>query len=519
VTFTDASSPTTTASFGEAGEYVLRITADDGELQASDDVTVTVLPVDTPQTVSVRIATGADDASEGGGSSGRFVSLTGNDLELGTDVTSTATFSTLVGLRYQLDIPAGAIIDSATVRFTVDEVSTGTADLNIQVEAADDAAPFRTGAGNLSGRARTTASVPWTPTAWTTVNASGPDQTTPDIASVLQRVIDRPGWAEGNHAALLISGTGRRTADSHEGGSAKAATLDITWHLPEADTNRAPIVSAGPAQEIQLPAAANLSGTVADDGLPATPGAVTSTWTKVSGPGEVTFTDASSPTTTASFGEAGEYVLRLTADDGELQASGDVTVTVLPVDTPQTVSLRIAAGADDASEGGGSSGRFVSITGNDLELGTDVTSTATYSTLVGLRYQLNIPAGAIIDSATVRFTVDEVSIDTADLNIQVEAADDAAPFQTGAGNLSDRARTTASVPWTPTAWTTVNASGPDQTTPDIASVLQRVIDRPGWADGNHAALLISGTGRRTADSYEGGSTKAATLDITWHLPE
>ena len=39
-------------------------------------------------------------------------------------------------------------------------------------------------------------------------------------------------------------------------------------------------------------------------------------WTKVSGPGTVTFANAASASTTATFTHAGLYVLRLTADDG-----------------------------------------------------------------------------------------------------------------------------------------------------------------------------------------------------------
>jgi hypothetical protein len=45
VTFTDASAPITTAAFSAAGTYVLRLTASDTLLSASDDVTVVVNPV------------------------------------------------------------------------------------------------------------------------------------------------------------------------------------------------------------------------------------------------------------------------------------------------------------------------------------------------------------------------------------------------------------------------------------------------------------------------------------------
>ena len=89
-------------------------------------------------------------------------------------------------------------------------------------------------------------------------------------------------------------------------------------------TNQPPTVSAGADQTVtQL--SANLDGTVTDDGLTQP---LTTTWSKISGPGTVTFGDASAVDTTASFSTAGTYVLRLSAFDGQFTASDDVTVTV-----------------------------------------------------------------------------------------------------------------------------------------------------------------------------------------------
>ncbi|MFW6153760.1 MAG: PKD domain-containing protein [Planctomycetota bacterium] len=95
-------------------------------------------------------------------------------------------------------------------------------------------------------------------------------------------------------------------------------------------TNTAPSVDAGNDQTITLPADATLDGTVTDDGLPDPPAAVTTTWSKSSGPGTVTFGDAGAVDTTASFSTDGTYVLELEADDGALSASDTVTITVNP---------------------------------------------------------------------------------------------------------------------------------------------------------------------------------------------
>ena len=92
--------------------------------------------------------------------------------------------------------------------------------------------------------------------------------------------------------------------------------------------NSAPFVNAGPDQTISLLANASLDGTVTDDGLPNPPGAVTTTWAMVSGPGTVTFGNPNVVDTSASFSAAGPYVLRLLADDSVLTANDTVTITV-----------------------------------------------------------------------------------------------------------------------------------------------------------------------------------------------
>jgi len=98
------------------------------------------------------------------------------------------------------------------------------------------------------------------------------------------------------------------------------------------ERNEPPSVDAGSDAGITLPATASLNGDVTDDGLPDPPGAVTTRWSQQSGPGDVSFDDRDAEDTTASFSEAGNYVLRLTADDGGLTASDEVRVEVEPAD-------------------------------------------------------------------------------------------------------------------------------------------------------------------------------------------
>ena len=101
------------------------------------------------------------------------------------------------------------------------------------------------------------------------------------------------------------------------------------WQNNPALFNRAPCVEAGPAQIISQLDTLDLDGAATDDGVPTNPGSLTITWSMVSGPGDVLFGDANAATTTANFNSGGIYELRLTANDGELVSSADVTVTVI----------------------------------------------------------------------------------------------------------------------------------------------------------------------------------------------
>ncbi|HSE08346.1 MAG TPA: hypothetical protein VLB29_06750 [Nocardioidaceae bacterium] len=327
VTFGNASATDTTASFSTAGTYVLRLTASDGALTAVDEVTVTASAAPgggTTQTVEVRVAAGSDDAEQRGSSS---TDLTSTDLELVVDNTT----QQVVGTRFAgLQVPAGATVTSAWVQFRTDEVSTGASSLTIRAEAADNTPTYQAVAGNLTARATTTASVAWSPPAWNTVGETAAAQRTPDIAALVQAVVSRPGWASGNALALQFSGSGRRTAESFEGGATFAPLLHVEYTTGGGGTptNQAPVVNAGSDQTIVLPGSASLDGTVSDDGLPNPPGAVSTTWSRVSGPGTVTFGNAAAVDTTASFSAAGTYELRLSAYDGALTTEDEVVVTV-----------------------------------------------------------------------------------------------------------------------------------------------------------------------------------------------
>ena len=272
--------------------------------------------------------------------------------------------------------------------------------------------------------------------------------------------------------------------------------------------NVAPIVNAGPDQTVTLPANGQLNGTVTDDGLPNPPGATTVAWNLIVGPGTVTFANANASSTTATFSDAGTYLLRLTATDGQASSNDDVQITVNGNGSTATLNVRVAASSDDAEESASGS---VSLTSSDLELVYDGSNQT-----VGLRFNgIAIPRGAAIVNAYVQFQVDEIQSEATSLTIQGQAIDNAATFGSSSGNISSRGRTAASVAWSPPPWTTVDASGPDQRTPNLAAVIQEIVSRPAWSSGNALAIIITGTGHRTARASDIGVAVAPLLHVEY----
>jgi len=105
--------------------------------------------------------------------------------------------------------------------------------------------------------------------------------------------------------------------------------------------NEAPIVNVGLDQIANLSEGIDLSAVVTDESTP------TLAWSKVSGPGTVTFDDSSAQATHAAFSIDGVYEIKLVADDGSLTGEDSLLVTVMD-DTPTPVNAApmVNAGAD-----------------------------------------------------------------------------------------------------------------------------------------------------------------------------
>ncbi len=123
----------------------------------------------------------------------------------------------IVGLRFAgVNVPQGAYIVSAQLVFTARTTSSATEnpDLTLESQASGDAATFveddNTGGAvpasfGISNRATNANSVLWTVDPWTEAQ-SGPETTSPNIAALVQPIVNRSDWAANQAMVFVIQG-------------------------------------------------------------------------------------------------------------------------------------------------------------------------------------------------------------------------------------------------------------------------------------------------------------------------
>jgi len=182
------------------------------------------------------------------------------------------------------------------------------------------------------------------------------------------------------------------------------------------------------------------------------------------------------------------------------------TLVVAQVATQGTLDVRVGQGSDDAVEDGSG---IMNIEGGELATASDGTLS------IGLRWQeIAIPQGARITRAYVQFTAAREAVDAAVLVIKGQAANSPATFRDDE-KVSMRSTTEAFVSWIPDPWIATGENGLRQETPDLRSLFQEIVDRPAWQSGNAVVLVISGTGERVMQSYEGAARQSALLHIEY----
>jgi len=202
-------------------------------------------------------------------------------------------------------------------------------------------------------------------------------------------------------------------------------------------------------------------------------------------------------------------------------SGGTVTIPVAQSgdDTVYNIAVPIKSAWDDMEERSNGS---LDNDSSDLEITKESSSK---NQQVGLRFAgLNIPKGAKITKAYIQFSVDEPSKNTDPFNVKIFAENTAnsAPYKNVNFAVSSRTKTAAYVSWSGIpSWKVTHEAGPAQQTPNLASLLQKIVDKNYWAEGNAINLILSGTGTRTAESFEGAGSDLAQVPTLylWYTVE
>jgi len=468
VTFGNATSLVTTASFSTNGSYVLQLIANDTALIRTGTVTITVnaSPSAPSGVVTARLQKGVSPGTNFAGCvDSTFRSIYGASFgqhALGKDPSLDPRWKDTEGtgiVRFDLSsIPAGATIQSATLKLWHDpsefedtagallmyplhdpsgtgmwEENTASDPSQYGTVAVAGCALFKkpgvawaaTGEGRYSEVISTGEVIRVTHAAGVTGWLSF--AVTRDVKVYATNAAQNLGWIFYAEADGTVRGQ-LHTADSST--AAKRPMLEVVYG--SVATNQAPVVSAGTSQTITLPSTATLSGTATDDGLPS--GTLTLAWGKVSGPGTVTFTNAATANTRASFSTNGSYVLKLTANDSALIRTGTVTITVNAA-PPVNQAPVVNAGSNQTVFTPGSANLSASVTDDGLPSNkvtvtwsqgsgpgvvtfgnvTSLVTTASFTTAGTYVLRLTASDGLRLSTGTVSIAVSNMALSTTGL--------------------------------------------------------------------------------------------------------
>jgi RHS repeat-associated protein len=362
VSFSNPTAPFTTATLNEPGIYLLRFSVGDSQATSFDEVVITVNPqlINRPPTVdagldqsttllTAPVSYAGDFAGFQASTGAPPIAISFDDIAAGTNITGT----TISGVTFQLE---GSATQNAPL-IVVNGHETFTPSGYSGIIDATKNKLFPTSGENVlspggvnlhptdpllqNDNIKMTFSQP--------VTAVGFDLLFQemDFASFVSLTVIGSNGQTLHHNSSLP--TGVNFGGGHPGGPVFVGFVSSLPNisaiiLHDGDGNgvnpdsNIGIDSIRLVPSIPSGGGVGLHGSVSDDQLPDPPATVSSLWTKVSGPGTVTFGTPSQLDTTASFSAVGTYVLRLTANDSQLTATDDVTVVVNAVNHSPVVS-------------------------------------------------------------------------------------------------------------------------------------------------------------------------------------
>ncbi|MEM1404552.1 MAG: hypothetical protein AAGG55_14540 [Pseudomonadota bacterium] len=462
------------------------------------------------------------------------------------------------------DIPSGAKITNAYLRFTGQRGDSGTVNYTIYGEPGNPAA-FSSASNDLTSRTYSTASVDWT---ITQAVADGETIDTPSLVTIVQELVDDPAWnPDGGGADDMVfiltpngSSPGDRYFYGYEGSPTQAAQLFVEYYLPSASSGVAQETRTGLRFDaVDLPRGATISNaqlsftadrdfsetfdltisveetgdastfsSTAGDIAGRTTSATTVAWAgALSGSNGDTFqspdlaamVNAISNRSDWCGGNALSFIIEgpsgalpAWAVDGDPSLAPRLQLTYdydsIPVGSSclrRTTSTTVSASSDDAEE----TSSAANTTSGDLDIysGSDV----------GIRFaNIPVPKNAVVFESYIELTSDsgdDPGVTT--MVISAESSDDALTYTGTTGTITGRTYSGSTVTWTTdsAAW----ATGETYRSPDISSLVSGVTSRAGWSAGNAMAFKISSTSSddKEAETYDGSPGEAPRLVVVF----
>ncbi len=390
---TTVASPTFTApEVTTSSALTFRLTVSDGSLSATDDVTVTVRHINRAptaaagnnQTVNERTTVtlgGSGSDPDGDNLSYRWTQRTGPTVTLSSTTVASPTFTapevtTSTALTFRLTVSDGALSATDDVTVTVRQVNRAPTAAAGSDQTVDERTTVTLN-GSGSDPDGDTLNYSWTQTAGPMVTLSSSTAAAPTFAAP--------------EVTVNTTLTFRLTVSD----GSLSATDDVTVTVRH--VNRKPTAAAGSDQMVDEGTTVTLDGSGSSD---PDGDSVSYSWEQTAGPTvTLSSTTAASPTFTAPDVTTNTTLtFRLTASDGSLSATDDVTVTVRHVNRAPTA----AAGSDQTVD----ERTTVTLSGSGDDPDED-----------GLSYSWEQTAGptATLSSATVAaptFTAPEVTEET-----------------------------------------------------------------------------------------------------------
>ncbi|NJM16467.1 MAG: carbohydrate-binding protein [Bacteroidales bacterium] len=203
-----------------AGTQIMRANINSGSFNLDRIVITEEVGGGESITVSSKVDASSDDAEENK-TAGSMI-LNSNDLDIRpTD---------LSGIRFRLDVPKGATIESASLKLVSKGSGSGNNTFTIRAQASDNAPTFGSSGHSISSRSTGSQSASWSVTEpW----YEGIAYSSPDISGVIQEIVNRGGWSQNNHIVLTIdASTGNKRAArtfDYSSNNSQSPELTVTY--------------------------------------------------------------------------------------------------------------------------------------------------------------------------------------------------------------------------------------------------------------------------------------------------